>query len=175
MKTSVINTPRCRPRRKFCAFPSREKCPGTESFYLTSDPPAGGERGAHSHARDKKEQTKGKEKKKKKRNRERERERRKREKHQRTGVGGACASMHRGVRSHGVASRRQASSVARRAPSYSHVTSHLVARAHAGAVVVASFGALVQFLRESAGRGRRSGSPPGFEMRANSSLLAAWK
>lgn len=36
-----------------------------------------------------------------------------------------------GVYSHGVAPRRQASSVARHAPLHSHVTLHLVARAHA--------------------------------------------
>lgn len=57
----------------------------------------------------------------------------KREKRQRTGVGGACANAHRRVFSHGVAPRRQASSVARRAPSHLHVTPHRAARAHGSA------------------------------------------
>lgn len=36
--------------------------------------------------------------------------------------GGACASTHHRVLVYGVVARRQASSVARRAPSHSHVT-----------------------------------------------------
>lgn len=76
--------------------------------------------------------------KKKKRKNGRRNERKKREKRQRTGVGGACASTHRRILSHGVASRRQASSVARRAPLHSHVTLHRAARAYAVRVVARS-------------------------------------
>jgi hypothetical protein len=76
-------------------------------------------------------QQKGEDEGKKDEERKREQEE-KREKRQRTGVVGACAGIRdAGVLSHGVASRRQASSVARRAPSQSHVTHHRAARAHA--------------------------------------------
>lgn len=135
----VINTPRCRPRR-IRRFPRRARNAGTESFHLTSDP-AGGERGGggggHTLARATKRKKEGRREAGEKNRRNDERK--KREKRQRTGVGGACASMHRGVRSHGVASRRQASSVARRAPSHSHVTPHLVARAQVMHLVSRTF------------------------------------
>lgn len=120
----VINTRRCRFFSRFAEFnahpPRARKMPGTESFYLTF--PIRGRQGRWTHTRTcTKRRKKG-----------RKRERKKREKRQRAGVGGACAGyQRRRGTSHGVAPRRQASSVARRAPSYSHVTLHRAARAHA--------------------------------------------
>lgn len=123
----VIYTRRCRCVSRFAEFcaPSLPvSAPrgntGAESFYLTFDSAAGEEKEAnvHSHARQKGKDTGG-----------RRNERKKREK--RIGAGGACASTHRRVFSHGVAPRRQASSVARRAPSDLHVVLHRAARAHA--------------------------------------------
>lgn len=111
------------------AFPSRAaRNTGTESFYLTSI--RWGEKGD--------ERTFARATKRKRKGGEGRDERKKKENRQRTGVGGACANMHRRVFSHGVAPRRQASSVARRAPSHSHVTLHWAARAHAVRVVARS-------------------------------------
>jgi len=115
------------------AFPSRAaRNADAESFYLTFDSVRRGKKGdERTFARATKRKKEGD------RGRRRN-ERKKREKRQRTGVGGACANVHRRVFSHGVAPRRQASSVARRAPLYSHVILYQAARAHAVRVVARS-------------------------------------
>lgn len=130
----VINTPRMPVCFSLCQIlpPSRlalREMPALNHFTLLSIRWGGKkkeETSVHSHARQK-------EKRRGKRN-----ERKKREKRQRTGAGGACANVHCRVFSHGVAPRRQASSVARRAPSYSHVILYRAARAHAVRVAARS-------------------------------------
>lgn len=133
----VINTPRMPVCFSLCRIlpPSRlalREMPALNHFTLLSIRWGGGEekkeeRRAYIRTRDKKKKEGGK------RN-----ERKKREKRQRTGAGGACANAHCRVFSHGVAPRRQASSVARRAPSYSHVILYRAARAHAVRVAARS-------------------------------------
>lgn len=125
----------------FLALPNSAACPsvvsraaregntGAESFYLTFDSAGREKGGVRTFAR----ATKRKRKKKGGGGGRERNERKKREKRQRTGVGGACANARCRVFSHGVAPRRQASSVARRAPLYLHVILHRAARAHGSA------------------------------------------